>query len=224
MKILATADLHGNLPEIEECDLLLIAGDICPAHNHSPLYQAQWLREEMRPWLEEIPAKHVVACAGNHDFIWERNPSLAPPDLMKPVEAEGKTLRWHYLQDEGTEIEGLKIWGTPWQLPFFDWAFNAPEDQLELAFDLIPDDTDIIVAHGPPYGQGDRTPRGEYVGSKSMLKTIRRVKPKLMVCGHIHRAFGQYRLGDHPGATKVVNAAYVNEMYDPTNEPVVINL
>ena len=144
--------------------------------------------------------------AGNHDQSIEK---WGVPD----------GLRCHYLQDEGTELFGLKLWGTPWQPWFHDWAFNAPrrhgEAFLASKFEPIPADTDIVVAHGPPRGYGDRT-RSEHVGSTAMTETLKRVQPRLMVCGHIHPAYGRYRLG----ATEIINASLVDDGYRPVN-PVV---
>jgi Icc-related predicted phosphoesterase len=54
-------------------------------------------------------------------------------------------------------------------------------------FDAIPVGTDIVVAHGPPHGFGDRT-RQTHVGSTAMTATLERLQPRLMVCGHIHPA------------------------------------
>ena len=62
----------------------------------------------------------------------------------------------HYLQDSSVTIGGLKIWGSPWTLFFFDWAFNLYEDQLREKWEEIPEDTDIIVTHGPPLGYGNK--------------------------------------------------------------------
>ena len=47
------------------------------------------------------------------------------------------------MQDEGVEWQGLKIWGTPWQPWFFNWAFNGRPDELKSKWALIPDDTTI---------------------------------------------------------------------------------
>ena len=146
--------------------------------------------------------------AGNHD---------------QSIEAWGLPdgLRCHYLQDDGVELCGLRIWGTPWQPWFLDWAFNAPprngEAFLASKFDLIPEDTDVVVGHGPPRGYGDAAirPGGhEHVGSIAMAEALERVRPRLMVCGHIHSAYGAYRLGD----TDVVNASLVDDQYRPVNE------
>lgn len=60
----------------------------------------------------------------------------------------------------------------------------------------VPDDTDILVVHGPPalYGDwdGEKGPAGtvKVKGDGYLLNEIRRVRPKMVVCGHIHGAFG----------------------------------
>ena len=95
-----------------------------------------FLAGEFKAWLDRVPATDVVLVAGNHD---------------QSIEAWGlpSGLRCHYLQDAGVELAGLKLWGTPWQPWFYDWAFDAPrrggEAFLASKFDLIPDDTDVVV-------------------------------------------------------------------------------
>ncbi len=170
MKISAISDNHGYLPRIEPCDLLLIAGDICPARDHSVFAQSQFLAGPFADWLNEIPARRIVGIAGNHDFIFEKSPDLIP-----------KSLRWNYLQDASVEIEGLKIYGTPWQPWFYDWAFNLSEEELAKKWEMIPADTDILVVHGPPYGFGDVNTSGAHCGSPSLRDAIFRIKPKLCV-------------------------------------------
>lgn len=210
MKIICVADLHENLPEIPECDLLLIAGDITYAFHGDMLSQRQFLDKKFRKWLERVPAKHVVGIAGNHDQVFQKN--LHP-----------KNLPWTYLQDSYLLTEGgIRIYGTPWQPWFYDWAFNAYEPQLDMKWEHIPENIDIILVHGPPYGYGDKTgdPAQPGVGSKALLKHVERVKPKLVVCGHIHSGYGMYRLNEY---TDVVNCALVDNSYQPVNKPVEIN-
>ena len=205
--IACVSDLHEHLVDIPECDLLLIAGDISFAFKGDPREKHAFLAGPFREWLERVPAKEIVLVAGNHD---------------QSIEAWGLPdgLRCHYLQDEWIELFGLSIWGTPWQPWFYDWAFNAPprdgETFLASKFDGIPADTDIVVAHGPPRGYGDRTRRGEHVGSTALTETLERVQPQLVVCGHIHEAYGSYRLGD----TEVLNASVVDAGYRPVNAAV----
>lgn len=64
----AIADQHGYLPTIEPCDLLLIAGDICPddfVRPDSPDH-LHWLDSTFRDWLRGVPAQRIVGIAGNH--------------------------------------------------------------------------------------------------------------------------------------------------------------
>lgn len=215
MIIRAIADQHGNLPSIEPCDLLLIGGDICPVDDHRDHVQEYWLANDFRDWLDEIPAKHVVGVAGNHDWVFERRQDRHFQNML-----DG--LRWTYLQDTSVTVEGLKIYGTPWQPSFCNWAFNLPEKELAAKWDLIPDDTDILVLHGPPYGYGDHATAGitGRTGSRSLTNAIKRVKPKLAICGHIHEDRGSWQVGD----TYVANVSLVDLFYDLVHDPVEFTL
>jgi Icc-related predicted phosphoesterase len=219
MRIIATSDLHGSLPEIDECDILIIAGDVCPDFIEfsygsrmkmvkGEQKQAKWLDKEFRPWLESLPAKNIVGIAGNHDFVFE-----SYKFLIKNLD-----LPWVYLEDTARDIEGLRIHGTPWVPNLESWAFYQPRNHKK--FDLIPDDCDIVVSHGPMYGYGDQVRDGRSVGCPTLLKRVEEVKPKLLICGHIHEGYGHYRAGD----CDVYNVALNDELYDPVNEPVVIDI
>lgn len=226
MRIVCLSDIHGILPtNLPTGDILLIAGDICPTCDHSFAFQKVWLEGNFREWLyktkERIPS--IVYIAGNHDFIFQKS------DLTKPSwinwEQSEKDIRldrrgFYYLQDSGIKIGNLKIWGTPHQRRFYDWAFNLDEPQLAEKWSLIPSDTDIIMCHGPAYGYGDMVinkGEAEHVGSPSMLKKIDEIKPKLYVSGHIHSGRGIYKHNN----TIIVNASYVNERYKPYKEKII---
>jgi len=208
MKIVAVSDPHGMLPDVPPCDLLLLGGDLCPVTNHRLSFQADWLNTTFRAWLRRLPARKIVGVAGNHDFIFEQAPATVPRDLP-----------WTYLQDELTEWEGLKIYGTPWQPWFYDWAFNLYEEELEKKWRLIPAGTDILVLHSPPYGYGDGVPeRGEKVrrcGSPSLLRRIEEVRPKLAIFGHIHEGRGEWQVGP----TVLANVTLVNAAYEVVYQP-----
>jgi Icc-related predicted phosphoesterase len=214
MKIVALSDLHGHLPAaLSACDLLLLAGDLTPVEDHDPFFQALWLNDVFRSWLSRQPARKIVGIAGNHDFVFEQAPELVARDLP-----------WTYLQDAGIEWEGLKIWGTPWQPWFFDWAFNGTPEQLVRKWALIPDDTDILVVHGPPYGYGDGVPEGDgsvrRCGCPHLLERIEAVRPRLVIFGHIHEGRGEWQLGP----TRMANVTLVDGAYRPVHEPWVVEL
>jgi Icc-related predicted phosphoesterase len=206
-RVVAVSDLHGMLPTIPACDLLLIAGDICPLRDHRPAAQAVWLDTDFRRWLRGLPARQIVFVAGNHDRFFQEKPHLVPRDLPAV-----------YLQDAGLEWEGLQIWGTPWQPRFCDWAFNLDEPDLTAKWALIPDDTDILVAHGPPHGYGDGVPERNGVrheGSPSLLRRIEQMRPRLVVYGHIHEGRGEWTLGE----TVLANVTLVDARYQSIYEP-----
>jgi Icc-related predicted phosphoesterase len=218
VKILATSDLHGELPEINPCDLLVIAGDICP--DGLPSQQAQWLDRSFRKWLHEIPAKEVVAIAGNHDHIFEQAEALVP-----------KGLKWHYLQDSVVELLGLRVYGTPWQLPFWG-AFNLIEAKLKERYAAIPQGIDLFLSHAPPYGILDQVPlflpeelrdeftRSQHTGSTSLRQKIQEIKPKLFVCGHIHGSFGTCKIEE----TLFANVCLLDDDMEIAHAPVYFEL
>lgn len=206
VRIVATSDLHGHLPVIPQCDLLILGGDICrggPAAS-----QAQWLDINVRDWLKKIPAKEIVAIAGNHDLIFERDPQLVP-----------RGLPWHYLQDSSIELLRLKIYGTPWQKPFWG-AFNLDEDGLAQKYKNIPKDIDIFISHGPPYGYGDEVSGGRHAGSASLRDKIFEIKPKLVIFGHIHSAFGMWKMD---GMT-LANVSLLNDEMEEVNKPIIFEI
>ena len=209
-RIVASSDFHGKLPtNIPECDLFLIAGDICPSGE--PIEQAAWLNTTFRNWLETVPAKKVVAIAGNHDQIFERAPELVPINL-----------RWHYLQDSFITINGLTIYGTPWQLPFWG-AFNLSDGRLTEIYKKIPNNTDIIISHGPPFGIHDEVPGKNspiHTGSNSLRTRVLQIKPKLCIFGHIHQAYG---LSTQDGIT-FANVSLVNDDLKIAHNPRLFDL
>jgi Icc-related predicted phosphoesterase len=117
------------------------------------------------------------------------------------------------------------VWATPWSNPFMQWAFMKEPRALEQVYAAIPEDSDVLVSHQPPYGYGDRTfdleaGRIEHVGSRELLAAIERVRPKVVICGHVHGGFGQY---EHEGVP-IYNVSVVDERYRLVNQPTVIDL
>jgi len=194
---------HGSLV-VPDGDLLIHAGDATGQGRASEV-------QAFDRWLGTLPHPHKVVIAGNHDFFFQDVPS-ARQTMKNAV----------YLEDEEVQIGGLRIYGSPWQPEFFDWAFNLPRGpELRTKWQAVPSGVDILVTHGPPFGILDTVERGERVGCEDLLdEIVNRIRPRLHVFGHIHESYGRV---ERHGAT-FVNASSCNLDYRPTNPPVVLDL
>lgn len=211
------SDLHGEYPELRGGDLLILAGD----YTGSGAY-VQW--DDFFSWLEQQSYRKKVLIAGNHDnylmnaLPWTRY--LDDADDLFPRKHD-----FEYLCDSGTEFGGLKIWGSPWTKTFKGMNPHCmyftcdTDDELEEYWNLIPDDTDILITHSPPHKTYDEVIRKkEHVGSPSLRRHVMsRIKPKLHVFGHIHE-WGGCTIDSN--VTLFVNASIMNEVYDPVNKSV----
>ncbi len=191
--------------KVPDGDLLIHAGD---GTNDGTVGEVTAFLQ----WLAGLDHKHKVLIAGNHDWLFQKDPARAKAILPPSIT---------YLQDSGVEIEDLKIYGSPWQPAFMGWAFNLPRGRpIRKKWKRIPDDTDILITHGPPAGILDQSYGGENVGCADLRDTIQRVKPKLHVFGHIHKSYGSTTVS----GTQFVNASICNEDYMPSNKPIVVDL
>jgi predicted phosphodiesterase len=207
-RVVAVSDLHGQLPPIPPCDLLVVAGDICPLADHAPRAQRRFLEGPFADWLEAAPAAAIAGIAGNHDLLAEAEPGL-PAGLP-----------WAYLHDSGCELAGLRVWGSPFAVTYGDWAFMESDEELEQRFAAVPEGLDLLVVHGPPYRVLDRAKRGADTGSHALRRAIMRVRPRVAVFGHIHEAHGEAQLG----VTRCLNVSLVDERYVVRHAPVALDV
>lgn len=207
MRIVFLSDTHNRLGDISvpDGDLLIHSGDFTMGGKPEEV-------ELFNADLEKLNHTHKIVIAGNHEFMFELQPMYARRLLSAAT----------YLQDDFVIVDGLKIYGSPWQPAFHNWAFNLPRNSPSLCkiWDKIPNDTDILVTHTPPYGILDKTKSNMSVGCEVLRQRLRDIKPRIHCFGHIHPAYGQRRL---MGIT-FVNAALVDEKYQPANSPIVIDL
>lgn len=216
MKFISISDTHTKhnqipLEWLEPADCIIHAGDISSmGYLHEIKNFCSWFSK-----LDQY--KHKIFIAGNHDWGFERNPN----DVSLIIKEFPNIT---YLQDSSVEIEGIKIYGSPWQPEFFQWAFNLQRGpEIQEKWDMIPLDTDILITHGPAYGRGDFVPgpRGGYVGCENLLDVIlNKVYPRVHIVGHIHCGYGE----SFAGNTHFINAATLNEQYIVTNPPIKFEL
>jgi predicted phosphodiesterase len=164
-------------------------------------------------WFSKLPYLYKIFIAGNHDFGFERVRHMGEPGIVIP---HGVV----YLQDEMVEIDGIKIYGSPWQPRFYDWAFNVNRgDAIAKYWELIPNDADIVITHGPVHGILDETYTNMRVGCEELYKKIVSIKPKIHVCGHIHYAYGIRSFN----GTTFVNASSLGEDYMYHHKPIILD-
>lgn len=203
MKLTLISDTHNKHKQLQLSggDILIHAGDVSGRGYQKEI-------ENFLEWFSQQNYKHKILISGNHDFFFEK----ASTEQIKSIIPENVI----YLNDSGCEVEGLKIWGSPVQPWFYDWAFNRRRgEEIKKHWDLIPAGTDILITHGPPYGILDETKHGEKVGCEELLKAIERINPKLNVFGHIHEDRGQLKTE----STHFFNASVLNESYLQVFDP-----
>ena len=206
MRIVAISDTHTRHKQIKipPGDVLIHAGDFSG-------YGHLWEAKNFFDWLVTLPHKHKVVVAGNHDRAFEMFSkdarALVPSGVV-------------YLQDEEATVGGLKIYGSPWQPFFLNWAFNVVRGELWRKWQWIPEKLDILITHGPPSGNLGGVLNGEELGDEELYDAIMKKRPRLHVSGHIHGGHGRRE----KDGIIFVNAAICTEEYAPTNPPIVVDL
>lgn len=228
MRITAISDthtLHNKITkDLPGGDLLLCAGDI----------SSRGYIQEIKPflqWFEDQDYHKKVFIAGNHDFGFQNHIETIE-ELLTNYDVE-------YLQDDlflyhpdmdidhdfsVDYIDYIKIWGSPWQPEFNNWAFNLPRysSKLEMIWNQIPMYTDILITHGPPWKILDipGSPHNqEHLGCELLKQRIGVIKPKINIFGHIHGGYG-YKFENN---THFINASVLNEQYKYTNKPLTFD-
>jgi Icc-related predicted phosphoesterase len=223
MIITFISDTHQHHKELDlpGGDILIHAGDIMTSG-----YDYEELKNFCK-WFDNLNNYDLkVFIAGNHDRLFQMNHFIA----MEIV----NSYKWiDYLQDESLTSyndgpngeypeENIKIYGSPWQPEFYDWAFNLPRNSKELKekWDAIPNDIDILITHGPPFGILDTTIYNPqyHLGCELLTEAVNRIKPKIHVFGHIHTGYG-YKFN---GTTHFFNASVLNEKYNLAHKPFTI--
>lgn len=213
MRIVCLSDSHGlhhALGDLPEGDVVVHAGDM--ARNGQSMPEVL----EFLQWFRRLPHKHKILVAGNQDplFQWQSDDLRA----MMP---------WgiRYLQDEAVRINGVRFWGAPWQPWANNFAFNLPRGSaLAAKWALIPENTQVLITHGPPAGIGDMVidPPFAHLGCEALRDRIQAL-PALTVhiCGHIHEGYG---VVEDAQGRRFVNASICTVRDRPTNAPIVIDL
>lgn len=221
IKIVAISDTHNrhNRLVMPDGDIIVHCGDATNRGHYSEV-------KSFMEWFGALPYYKKIFVPGNHDFLFQDSEEVA-----REICGDNGVI---CLINEGYEAMGVKFWGmpdTPW---FHNWAFNRARSEAEVEYykvplmrdvtDLIPNDTNVLLSHGPAYGILDELTNvcgdfnGQFVGCDDTLAAIRRVKPDLHFCGHIHPSYGE----KHLDGVSHYNVAICSDMLSPENEPTVV--
>jgi len=204
LNLVLISDSHGKHDQLSlpSGDVIMHAGDVTSRGTEAEIL-------EFLDWFENLDYQHKIFVAGNHDFFFENAPTEKIAEMIPPSVT--------YLNDSGTVIEGVNIWGSPITPWFFDWAFNRQRGaEIKKHWDLIPKDTDILITHGPAHGILDKTTSGVAAGCEELLKKINQTDIKLHLSGHIHEGYGEL-IAD---GVRYINASVLDLQYRQVNPPI----
>lgn len=230
VEITAISDTHSSHKrcKLPGGDILIHAGDA------TFLGQPKEVTPFME-WMSVQPYKYKVFIAGNHDIGWEPigegincmftgKFDFRGMKLKKGLEEKyrkmAKRLGLIYLHDEEVTLDGIRIYGTPYQPEFQGWAFNLPKDGIKAKeiYRKIPEGIDVLVTHGPPWGIMDATldPYENRCGCPVLLRRVLEVKPQYHIFGHIHEGYGE----EHFEGITFLNVSTCQRDYKTFNGPV----
>lgn len=211
MRLVCISDTHKKHHEVSipEGDVLIFAGDACGGGSEKSFRRFIY-------WFDSHDISHKIIVAGNHDCCMERFPSRL--DLI----SEMKDLGIIYLDHSSCEIEGVRFFGSPYTPEFCNWAFNVPRGKrLETLWNEIPNDTEVLITHGPPMNILDVTPGEEHCGCQDLMNRVQNLEHlKFHIFGHIHDAYGVF----FSRGQTFINCSQCDEMYNITNHPTVVDL
>lgn len=224
MKVLVLGDPHGKLPKNldglikkNNVELIVCVGD--------------WGFTPKKPWLEKswknVPKNHATTTAkqilrkldsykipflslqGNMFLSKKGSKSVLPQikkmkNLIKKYTGKYKNknevfIFFDIIYEESTMRKNLnknKITQNKMR------SNKSREKKLNKLLKENPNA--VLITHNPPYGVVDKVYNGEHVGSKIILNAIKKHKPKLVLCGHIHEAKGEGKIS----RTKIYNLGW----------------
>lgn len=226
MKICCMSDFHGDLINIEPCNLVLICGDSVPLDIQSNSNKTKkWYFNTFKEWAENLPCNKVIFIAGNHELRLPGHQILYSKEFPKDSKVTYLCNEEYLYEFEGKEY---RIFGTPYCRIFGNWAFMYPDKDLEYLYNMIPENLDILITHDQPYGYGDiliqeNCPwaNGEHIGNIQLAKAIEKKQPVYQFNGHLHSCS---KRAIKIGNTTHYNVSVKNEYYEIAYEPLYLEI
>ncbi len=190
MKLLLFSDLHTDttaarllVERARSVDVVIGAGDFGTVRRH------------VRNCIDVLRAidKPAVLVAGNNESTEEL------------LDACQDWPHANVLHGSGMRIGGVDFFGLGGGIPvtpFGAWSYDFTEEHAAQLLSGCPAGG-VLVSHSPPKGAVDVSSTGRSLGSVAVRDAVLRLRPRLVVCGHIHESQGQQAM---LGLSPVVNA------------------
>lgn len=220
MKGIAFSDTHGQHemlnqylydPEFtKDVELIIFTGD--ESVDKDP-FSNEFVTKEFLKWYDELPFKYKIYIAGNHSTAMAKG-------LIDMKEYPSII----HLENSSVDIEGIKIWGSPYSLAYgTGWAYQLKHTKALNLWSTIPADVDIILTHGPCKYIGDTGTEGTSAGDKTLFNVVRQREPKFFMCGHFHdmQKYGMYNYGVYQNwGITFINSTVTDLRYNVINPPI----
>jgi Icc-related predicted phosphoesterase len=207
MKVVIVSDTHNRHE-----DLGVLRGDVLIHCGDSGIGFERETGEVERldDWFGRQDFQRILCIGGNHDFQMQERAAAGKPVFRNAT----------YLQDAGISFGGLNFYGAPWTPELMGWAFYLPPESMRERWAAIPDRTDILITHTPPFGVLDRNSEAKACGCLDLRLRLEDLRPRIHCFGHIHASAGKVEAR----GTTFVNASIVNDRYEIVHRPQEFNL
>lgn len=202
-------------------DLLFISGDLTYRGDIDKLKRCADQCEDL---VKYGYVKDIVVTPGNHDKTFHKAKMIndKPSNWETPERARecfNNKPGIHLLIHQAIELHGIKIFGSPWTPEFCNWAYNYYWYEAKVIWDKIPQNTQILMTHGPPEFILDEVReymKIKYCGCPELArKIVTTPSIQFHLFGHIHEGHGKV---EKNGVT-YLNSSIMDGNYKPTNRP-----
>ncbi len=206
MKIICISDTHNKHEDLilPDGDCIIHAGDFTEAGTKKETLS-------FLKWFSSTPYEHKIFIAGNHDFYFQKKPHKLSQIIPQNI---------RYLEDSGATIENINFWGSPYTPGDNSWAFMKNRGKsISHHWNKIPENTDILITHSPPFGILDELDNKTMVGCKNLTEKLTELNLSHHIFGHVHNDYGKVKRED----TIFINSSSLDETYRLINHPISTN-
>jgi len=202
MKVWLISDTHNEHAQLSvpDVDLVIHCGD--ESTHQNPVFNQAEARRFL-DWYAELPIAAKVFVPGNHSTAIEAG--LIRPEDYPTIQ---------FLIHQPWQWQGYTLFGSPFVPRFFDWAYMRKRTQMDVVWQSIPGQIDILITHGPPRGILDLTHDIEgkglvQAGCGALRRHVeQRIQPRIHAFGHMHDERGISNYGIYTrGGTQFINCS-----------------